>query len=188
MSQSGQLRRTQGHPVRVEIDPAALPAPAVVPWRGVIIFVIIACALAWLVTLPLWLGGTGLRNPLTGLLLPVMMFTPLISALIVVFFVQKPRPRPLPEYLGIWPLRPLKRTIWICVFAIFGSALIVIAGVFLAAAFGLVHLDLAHFSGFAATLRAATTHAGVKVGPLPTGLIVLVELVLIPIAVLINGL
>ena len=187
MSQYGQPNHTQGHPVAIEADPPALPTLAVVPWRGVIMFVILACALAWLVALPLWLGGTGLRSPLTGLLLPVMMFTPLVSVLMVVFFVQKPRPRPLPAYLGIWPLRPLKRTIWMCVFAIFGSALIVIAGVFLAAAFGLVHLDLAHFSGFAATLQAAITHAGVKVGPLPTGLIVLVQLLLIPFAALING-
>ena len=187
MTYSGRPNPTQGHRVVVEADPPVLPTLTVVPWRGVIVFVILACALAWLVALPLWLGGTGLRSPLTRLLLPVMMFTPLVSVLVVIFLVQKPRPRPLPEYLGIWPLRPLKRTIWMCVFAIFGSALIVIAGVFLAAAFGLVRLDLTHFSGFAATLQAATTHAGVKVGPLPTGLIVLVQLVSIPLAALVNG-
>ncbi|MEO8907815.1 MAG: CPBP family intramembrane glutamate endopeptidase, partial [Microbacteriaceae bacterium] len=88
--------------------------------------------------MPLWLGGAGLASPLTGLLLPVMMFTPLVSVLVVVFFVHKPRPRPLPEYLGLWPLRPLKRTIWMSVFGILGSALVIIAGVFLAAALGLV--------------------------------------------------
>jgi membrane protease YdiL (CAAX protease family) len=117
----------------------------------------------------------------------VMMFTPLASVLVVVFFVQKPRPRPLPEFFGLWPLRPLKRTIWMIVFGIVGSALVVIAGVFLAAVLGLVRLDLNHFSGFAATLHAAAAHAGVSIGSIPTGLIVLIQLLAIPFAALING-
>jgi membrane protease YdiL (CAAX protease family) len=165
-------------------QPFALTA---VPWRGVIVFVILACALAWLVALPLWLGGAGLASPLTGILLPVMMFTPLVSVLVVVFFVQKPRPRPLLEFLGMWPLRPLKRTIWMSVFAIFVSALIIVAGVFLAATLGLVRLDLTHFSGFAATLQAVTAGAGVHMGSIPVGLIVLIQLLAIPFAALING-
>jgi membrane protease YdiL (CAAX protease family) len=162
-------------------------ALATVPWRPVITFVILACALAWLVVLPLWLGGEGLRSPLTGILVPVMMFTPLISVLVVVFVVQKPRPYPLAEFLGMWPLRPLKRTIWLTVLAIVGSALIVVAGVFLAAGLGLVHLDLTHFSGFAATVKAATAGKGVPVGSVPVGLIVLLQLVTIPAAAVING-
>lgn len=173
----------------VPTETAAPPLPVLtaVPWRAVIVFLILACSLAWLVVLPLWLGGTRLRNPLTGILLPVMMFTPLVSVLVVVFFVQKPRPRPLPEFLGLWPLRPLKRTIWMSVFSILGSALMVIAGVFLAAALGLVRLDLTHFSGFAATLKVAAAHAGASIGSIPTGLIVLIQLLVIPLAALING-
>jgi membrane protease YdiL (CAAX protease family) len=166
------------------LQPSALTS---VPWRAVITFVILACALAWLVVLPLWLGGAGLRSPLTGILIPLMMFTPLVSVLVVMFFVQKPRPRPLPEFLGLWPLRPLKRTIWVTVLAIVGSALIVVAGVFLAAGLGLVHLDLTHFSGFAATLEAVTAGNEVPIGSIPIGLIVLLQLVIIPAAAVING-
>lgn len=158
-------------------------SPASVPWRAVIVFVVLACALAWLVALPLWLGGEGLRSPLAGILLPVMMFTPLVSALIVVFFLQKPRPRPTAEYLGLWPLRPAKRTVWLIVFGIFGSALLVVAGVFLSAALGLVKLDLVNFSGFAELLH----HDNPAAASLPIGPIVLSQLIAIPIGALFNG-
>ena len=187
MSQYQQPNHIDGRAVPTEAVAQPSPTLTAVPWRAVIVFVILACALAWLVMLPLWLGGTGLRNPLTGVLLPVMMFTPLVSVLLVVFFVQKPRPRPLPEFLGMWPLRPLKRIIWMSVFGILGSALVIIAGVFLAAGLGLVRPDLTHFSGFAATLQVATARAGVPIGSIPTGLIVLIQLLVIPFASLING-
>jgi len=100
-----------GRAVPTETAAPPLPVLTAVPRRAVIVFLILACSLAWLVVLPLWLGGTGLRNPLTGILLPVMMFTPLVSVLVVVFFVQKPRPRPLPEFLIIsTPLKTGKDT------------------------------------------------------------------------------
>jgi membrane protease YdiL (CAAX protease family) len=162
--------------------PALLPDS--VPWRAVVTFIVLACGLAWLVALPLWLGGTGLANPLTGLLLPVIMFTPGIAALIVVFLVQRPRPRPTAEYLGLWPLRPVGRTIWLTVFGIVGSVLLVILGVFLAAALGLVQLDLVTFSGFAQVI----TQGGAVESPMPVGLIVLLQLLLIPVAAIFNGL
>ena len=186
MNQYQQPNHIDGRAVPTEAVAPPLPVLTAVPWRAVIVFVILACALAWLVMLPLWLGGTGLRNPLTGILLPVMMFTPLVSVLLVVFFVQKPRPRPLPEFLGMWPLRPLKRTIWMSIFGILGSALVIIASVFLATALGLVHLDLTNFSGFTATLQAVA-RAGIPIGSIPTGLIVLTQLLVIPFAALING-
>ncbi|MBX0301527.1 CPBP family intramembrane metalloprotease [Cryobacterium sp. 1639] len=157
--------------------------PATVPWTAVVVFIVLACGLAWVVALPLWLDGSGLANPLAALLLPVIMFTPGIAALFVVFMVQRPRPRPIAEYLGLWPLRPVGRTIWMTVFGIVGSALLVIVGVFLAAALGLVQLDLVNFSGFAQVLQAASTVDS----PIPVGAIVLVQLLLIPFAALLNG-
>lgn len=164
-------------------DPTEALIPIRVPWTAVVLFVVLACGLAWLVVLPLWLDGSGLANPLAALLLPVMMFTPGIAALFVVFMVQRPRPRSIPEYLGVWPLRPLKRTLWLTVFGIFGSALLVIASVFLAAALGLVQLDLVGFSGFAQVLQAASPVET----PVPVGLIVLLQLLMIPVGAIING-
>jgi membrane protease YdiL (CAAX protease family) len=158
--------------------------PAAVPWTAVLVFVLLSCGLAWLVTLPLWLDGAGLANPLSIVLLPLMMGTPAVAALIVVFLVQRPSPRPTAEYLGLWPLRPFGRTIWLTVIGIFGSALLVILGVFLAGALGLVQLDLVNFSGFAQVLESASPGEQ----PLPVGLIVLLQLLTIPFAAIINGL
>ena len=169
---------SQPHPA-----PAATPLVDRVPWVAVVVFVVMACALAWLVVLPLWLDGSGLANPLAALLLPVMMFTPAVAALFVVFMVQRPRPASIPEYLGLWPLRPVKRTIWMTVFGIFGSALLVVAGVFLAAALGLVQLDLVAFSGFAQILDAANPTSS----PIPVGMVVLIQLLTIPVAAIFNG-
>jgi membrane protease YdiL (CAAX protease family) len=163
--------------------PTAALLPSRVPWTAVVMFIVLACGLAWLVALPLWLDGSGLANPFAGLLLPLIMFTPGIAALFVTFMVQRPRPRPVAEYLGLWPLRPVGRTIWMSVFGIFGSALLVILGVFLAAALGLVQLDLVNFSGFAQVLQAASPIES----PIPVGMIVLLQLLMIPFAALLNG-
>jgi len=164
-------------------DTSTEPLVERVPWTAVVVFIVMACVLAWLVVLPLWLDGSGLANPLAALLLPVMMFTPGVAALFVVFMVQKPRPPFIAEYLGLWPLRPLKRTVWLTVFGIFGSVLLVIVGVLLAGAVGLVKLDLVSFSGFAELLDAASPTPA----PVPAGIVVLIQLLLIPIAAIFNG-
>ena len=87
------------------------PFPTRVPWIPVTAFVVIAFGLAWLIALPLWLSGRGLATPGATFLISGMMYAPAIAALVVAFFIQRPRPRPLPEYLGLWPLRPVKRVI-----------------------------------------------------------------------------
>jgi membrane protease YdiL (CAAX protease family) len=162
---------------------AAPPFPERVPWLAVFVFVAVACGLAWLVALPLWLNGGGLADPLAALLLPLMMFTPGIAALVAVYVVQRPRPRPIAAYLGLWPLRPFGRTIWLTVFGIVGSALLVIGGAFLAAALGLVQLDLVNFSGFAQVLDA-TSPVALEV---PVHVIVLLQVLTIPFAAIFNG-
>jgi membrane protease YdiL (CAAX protease family) len=156
--------------------------PAKVPWVAVIIFIVAAFGLAWLVTLPLWFSG-GLSSPLASTLLVVMMFTPAVSALLVVFFVQRPRPASIRRYLGLWPLRPLKRTIWMIVAAVFGSIAIVVAGAMLALALGFVKLDLVNFSGFAAQIASLSS----KPLPVPIQLLAVVQLVSIPAGALINA-
>ena len=79
-----------------------------------IAFVVLALGLAWLVALPLWLDG-GLANPLASILIYVMMFTPAVAVLIVMLVL-----RPVPKgerlrFLGMWPLRPAKRVVWMMV-------------------------------------------------------------------------
>ncbi len=140
-----------------------------------IAFVVLACALAWLVVLPLWLGG-GLADPLAGVLIPVMMFTPALAVLIVARGIPKGQRL---RILGIWPLRPAKRVIWLSVAALFGPVVLVAASVAVAAACGWVGLDLLGFSGFAETLAAALPE-GVPMPPV--GVLIVAQLASIPVA------
>ncbi len=128
-------------------------------------FVVLALGLAWLVALPLWTSGTGLAHPLTGLLIYTMMFTPALAVVIVLFAL-----RPVPKgerlrFLGMWPLRPAKRVIWMMVIGLFGPVVVIAASVAIAAAFGWVTLDLVHFSGYA-ELIAASVPEGTPLPPM----------------------
>lgn len=164
---------------------APSPFPDRVPWPAVGAYIVIAYGLAWLIDLPLWLSGEGLATPGAIFFIVGMMYTPAAAALLVSFFVQRPRPRPLPEYLGLWPLRPVKRILGLTLVALLGSILLTVVGVFLSAAFGLVHLDLVHFSGFQHTLDAAT---GGRAMPLPIGMLALIEIVALPFGSIFNAL
>ncbi len=79
-----------------------------VPWSAVVVYTILACGLAWLVMLPLWLGD-GLTDPNAMLLIGAMMFTPSIAALIVTFTMVRPAKKA--RYLGLVPFRPVWRNI-----------------------------------------------------------------------------
>lgn len=106
--------------------------PTTVPWRAVAVYALLACGLAWLVQLPIWLSGEGLASPLFLPLTAAMMMTPAISALIVTFTMV--RPVHTARYLGLTPFRPVLRSvllilawplIWLAIgFAAFGLALV----------------------------------------------------------------
>ncbi|MHA7986023.1 CPBP family intramembrane glutamic endopeptidase [Rathayibacter sp. CAU 1779] len=170
----------------VEADAAsASPFPTKVPWLAIGTYVVIAFGLAWLICLPLWLSGRGLNTPGAIFLMIGMMYTPAAAALIVALFVQRPRPRSLREYLGVWPLTPAKRVIGLIVIGLVGSILVVIVSVFAAAALGLVKLDLVHFSAFREVIEAAAHGTTI---PLPIGLLVLIQLVSLPFGSVFNAL
>ena len=113
--------------------------PRRVPWRAVIVFVLVACGLAWAVVLPLWLDG-GLANPISGLLLPVMMFTPTVAMLVVVLMLRTPAQHRL-RFLGMWPLRPAGRTILFLAIGLFGPWVLSLLIAGLAALCGWAILD-----------------------------------------------
>lgn len=154
-----------------------------VPWAAVIVFVAVSFALAWLVALPLWLGD-GLAEPISVLLLPVMMFTPAVAALVVTFVMRVPARGQRARFLGLWPMRPAKRVIWLMVAGWLVPPLLVGLGILLSAALGFVQLDLT-FAAFAAELEKA-----VPVGtPLPpVQVIVFAQLAMIPVGGLFNSL
>jgi membrane protease YdiL (CAAX protease family) len=156
---------------------------ATVPWPAVIAFVVLACGLAWLVSLPLWLGD-GLAEPFVGVLLPVMMFTPALATLVVVFLLRVPGKGHRARYLGLWPLRPAKRVIWLLVVGWLVPPLLVGLGILVAAACGWVVLDPT-FAAFSAQL-AQVVPAGATLPPV--GLLVFAQLTAIPLGALINSL
>lgn len=154
-----------------------------VPWAAVTVFVVLACGLAWVVALPLWLDG-GLANPLSALLLPVMMWTPAIAALIVMFAMGFPRRGERLRMLGIWPLRPAKRVVWLMVAGWLVPPLLIALSIAVAAALGWARLDLS-FSAFAAEIAKALP-AGTPIPPIE--LVVFAQLATIPVGALFNSL
>lgn len=162
-----------------------------VQWAAVAVFIVVSFGLAWLAALPLWLSGetVTLASPvmvtLTG---TVMMATPAIAALVVVFAMRTPARERL-RFLGMWPLRPARRVVWFMIAAMVAPVIIVVLTALISAAFGWVRLDLVNFSGFAEQLAVQTASLDPLAStPLPPiGLLVLLQLLMIPIGSLINS-
>ena len=157
-----------------------MPRVRVVP---VAVFLALSFGLAWLVALPLWIDPAGLAAPAAPFLLPVMMFTPTVATVVVVLALRAPR-KHRRAFLGIWPLGPLGRWFRYLGIALVVPIAIVVAAVFLSAAFGWIDLDLAGLSGFRAQLAAAVP-AGTPLPPLH--LLLVLQLVQIPLGAVINS-
>ena len=100
-----------------------------VPWAAVVVFAVLACGLAWLATLPMWLGE-GLEDPLMVVYLSAMMFSPTVAALVVTFTMVRPKRKA--RYLGLVPFRPVGRKIavmllWPVVFLVLGFGAFLLA-------------------------------------------------------------
>ncbi|WP_341975452.1 CPBP family intramembrane metalloprotease [Microbacterium sp. LTA6] len=151
-------------------------------WGAILAFVVLSCALAWLVALPLWLGD-GLAEPISGVLLPVMMFTPAVAALIVTFAMRVPARGGRARFLGLWPLRPARRVVWLMVLAWLAPPVLVALSILLSAALGWVQLDFT-FAAFAAEIgKALPTGTPAP----PVGVVVVAQLASIPLAALFNS-
>lgn len=172
--------------VRVRADRLAR-----VPWRSVVVFVVIAVVLAWLVASPMWLMG-GTSSPDLGLWMQLlgvpMMFTPAVATLVVVFTMNVPKGERL-RFLGMWPLRPAKRVVWFMVAAVFAPPMIVAIVVFVSAALGFASLDLVNFSGFAAMTEAQLLALDPRIMDSlpPIQLLVTIQILSIPIGALLNS-
>ncbi|MFE6995487.1 CPBP family intramembrane glutamic endopeptidase [Microbacterium sp. NPDC057659] len=161
-------------------DPAAgePDAPVRIAPGPIIAYVLLACGLAWLLALPLWLGD-GLAAPFAGLLLPVIMYTP-AAAVVIVMLVMRPVPRGQRlRFLGMWPLRPASRVIWMSVISLFGTVAVVVLAMLIAIAFGWMTPDFVNLSGFAETVQAGLP-AGVAL-PSPW-ILVAAQMASLPIA------
>ncbi|WOF24356.1 CPBP family intramembrane metalloprotease [Microbacterium betulae] len=163
----------------------SLPAPPLerVPWAAVAVFVIVSFAAAWLVVLPLWLAD-GLANPLATLILPAMMLTPMLAVLVVTFVLKTPARGERLRSLGIWPLRPFARTIWLTVAAMYLPLVVIAATTFLAGALGFAQLDLT-MAGFDALNRQQAAASGIDAALLPPAQVVFaLQILLLPVGVL----
>lgn len=167
---------TQGD--RLDTIAPARPVPV---W-AVVLFLVLALGGAWLTTLPLWLSGRGLSTPFATLFMVGMMFTPLVSAVLVLLVLGRRRPRPVLRFLGVWPLRPARRTVWTTVAAYLGGVLLPVAALVVAALLGWFPLDLQGFSGF----RDALLAQGLSALPVPIGVLVTIQLVAVPFVSLVN--
>ena len=163
---------------------AVTPPRGRVPWGAVALFAVLACGLAWLAALPLWLAPDDASAALAGFVAPAMMATPALAALVVVFAARTPR-RDRARFLGLWPLRPARRVVWFTVAALFAPLVIGALTTLLAGALGWVRLDLVHLSGFAEA-NAAALPAGVDPGILPPpGVLIAIQLALFPVLALV---
>ncbi|MDO4259912.1 MAG: CPBP family intramembrane metalloprotease [Actinomycetaceae bacterium] len=126
-------------------------------WRPVLVFVAIAYALAWLISIPLWLTG-GLTSPFFVIVALLTMFTPMIAAALTVRFVEH---SPLLDAWG-WRVRSpwLKRTTattlltWLILFTAIMVALAI------SALFGTYIFDIAGMSAFRALIEAQSAAQG----------------------------
>lgn len=157
--------------------------PSRVPWPAVAVFTVLAIGLAWVVALPLWLSGDGLASGWFQLVALGMMYTPTVAALVVVLFVR--RPTSIPRLLGLAPLRPLGRTLGMCLAALVGFPILAFLSMLLGQAMGLISLDLVDLSGLAAIMSASGVD-GLDRQQLTT--IALVQLISLPASILIGSL
>ncbi|WP_285761887.1 CPBP family intramembrane glutamic endopeptidase [Nocardiopsis ansamitocini] len=148
--------------------------------RSVGVFVAIAFALSWLVALPLWFGD-GLATPWFPLVAMAVMATPAIAALVVVFFVERPQQKAWT--LGLWPLRPVLRLLGYSALGIVVSIALVLVALPVGALLGVYPADFVNFSAFQQTLNAQTGAAGL---PLSIGVLVALQVLLLPMAAFIN--
>ncbi|MFC5337932.1 CPBP family intramembrane glutamic endopeptidase [Leucobacter denitrificans] len=162
------------------VDPKS---PKRVPWGSVFVYIAISFGLAWLVTLPLWLQDPGDATSISAQLLAqallvAMMFTPAIATLIVVFVCKRPRTERA-RFLGLWPLRPVKRVLLFLGIGLLAPIVLVALSVAVAILCGWLTPDFENFSGFAASL------GGVEIG-MSVQTLVVVQLVLIPFGAILN--
>ena len=162
---------------------AAPIIPDAVPWRAVIAFVVIALGLAWAVASPLWISGDGLAHPAFQFIALGMMYTPTIAALVVVFFIA--RPRSIPRQLGLSPLRPVGRTVGLTAAAFVGFPVLAFLAMLLGDAMGLIRLDLVGLSGLAELIAA---QGGEELDPAGLRLAAVGTLLFIPVNIIVSSL
>jgi len=154
--------------------------------KPVLTFLSLSFGLAWLCALPLWFTG-GLENPFFTIFALVMMFTPAISALIVIVFVEKhPDARSRRAALGLGSVHPVGRFLRYLAMALVIPPALILAALAVGALVGVYPADFVNFSGFEAMLDAQLEALGQAPLPVPIGLLVAAQFLNVAIGALIN--
>lgn len=110
---------------------------------AVAVFVVVAYGLAWAISLPLWRTGGlapgGRTNPLLLPLGLLVMTTPAIGAVVATLAVL--RPAQPARFLGLAPLRPLRRTLGYSLVGLVAPWVLATGAILLGAAAGLAPLQ-----------------------------------------------
>ncbi|MDQ4215365.1 type II CAAX endopeptidase family protein [Microbacterium capsulatum] len=157
-------------------------SPARVRGGAIALYTVLAWGLAWLICLPLWLGR-GLATPGAVIILTAMMFAPTIAVVVTMLVTGFPRRGERLRSLGMWPLRPAKRVVWLTVIGWLGPLAVVLLGIGVAIVLGWLHPDFT-FPLIAEQLKKVVP-AGVTLPPI--GVIVIAQLAAIPVGALFNG-
>jgi len=165
---------TQYNPLVTDHDPAERSS-----WLSIAVFVVIAYAFAWLVCLPLWLGG-GLRSPWMALCGAVMMFTPTLGAVVAAKVVER-QPKVLLN-LGIWPIASWRRLLTSILIAFTVVIGVLLLALVTSAIAGTYAFDLRTFHGAQEAFGAKLAVVGSTAKALPSiGVLVAIELAALPL-------
>ena len=117
---------------RTPVQTGAQTPDRPVRWGAVALFVVLSFGLAWLISLPLWLGD-GLASPLALPVAGVIMAAPAIAAVVVVLGTRTAAPA---SYLGLTRGTGWRRTVRFGLFGAVAATLVSLAAVLVAAAAG----------------------------------------------------
>lgn len=152
----------------------------------ILVFLSVSFGLSWLFALPLWFTG-GLANPFFIVFALLMMFTPAIAALVVVFFVEKhPDARARRHALGLGSVRPVGRFLRYLALALVVPTALILVALPIGALFGVYPADFVNFSGFQETIDAQLAAVGQATLPIPIGLLVVAQFANVLIGAVIN--
>ncbi|MGX1695285.1 CPBP family intramembrane glutamic endopeptidase [Microbacterium keratanolyticum] len=153
-----------------------------VAWTPIAAFIGIAFLLAWLIALPLWLSD-GLESPLARLLVPVMMLTPGVAAVIVVAFIEKPASKAFT--LGMTASRPLGRWVGFMALGLLAPIGLTLIALVVGSWLGQFPADFFGLSGFQQLTEEQLADSGINELPVSVEILVVAQFVNILIAALI---
>ncbi|MDN5754460.1 MAG: lysostaphin resistance A-like protein [Arthrobacter sp.] len=158
--------------------------------KPIVLYIVIAYVLAWLVALPLWLGGQGLGDPLFTVYALVMMLTPTAAALLVTRFAEPKAQRPggpgIARSLGLWPLKPVGPFLAFLAAGWLLPMLLVVGGLLLGALLGLYPADVTHLPVLRGLMAQQAPQAAREIMSMPTAVLLGTQLVSILVGSIIN--